>query len=307
MEIIKVDSIYKKFGKLIAVNNISFNINEGEIIGYLGPNGSGKTTTIKTILSLYKCDSGTVHILGYDLNNNYQHSTNQITAIFDENGLYLNLSAEENLKFFGMLKGYSKNELKKNINELLIEFDLYKKRNEIIKKFSKGMKRKLAIARALILKPKILVLDEPFDGIDIESKEKIINLLKKYVAENKMTIFFTSHVISDIDKIANRLIIINKGEIIFDGLNKEFETKSEYESIHISLIKKYKIEEIENIFKNKYGIKKILIKDSKLILNKEISNDNIVDILINNNIAFSEIIKEKETLGDFYLRMVKNE
>ncbi|WP_310602964.1 ABC transporter ATP-binding protein [Anaerosporobacter sp.] len=214
MNIVKVEHLTKQYGSQQAVSDVNFTIDKGEIVGYLGPNGSGKTTTINIITGLVTPDKGKVDVLGCDVAKEYSKLLSRIGVVLDVNGLYERLTAKQNLEFFlnACGKSIDMKELDNMMELLQLKNDIDKK----VKCFSKGMKRKLALARVLLVKPEMVFLDEPFDGIDIEVREEIIQLIRYYQEEYSTSFMLTSHVMADIEELATRIIVIREGKIIID-------------------------------------------------------------------------------------------
>jgi len=239
-KMVKVTNLSKSFKNVNAVNNISFTVEPGEIVGLLGENGAGKTTTLRMLATMLKPTSGTVEINGYDILNDGDKVRSQIGILFGgEVGLYDRLTARENIRYFAMLNGISKEEADKNISELckLLDMDEYIDRR--VGKFSRGMKQKVAIARSIIHNPKVMLFDEPTMGLDVTASRIVQNFIFKCKEENK-AIIFSSHSMQEVEKLCDRVIIINKGKII--------------ENIRIQDLKeKYKNNDLEEVFVSLIG------------------------------------------------------
>ena len=206
---IDVKNLTKKFGNILAVDNLTFHVNEGEIFGFLGPNGAGKTTTTRMLCCLISKTSGEAKIAGYEIGN-IAHSLEirKIIGLIPDNvGLYNELTAYENLDFYGKLYECSEKQRKENIEYFLRMMDLWDKRNQDVGSFSKGMKQKIAIARALIHNPKLLFLDEPTVNLDPESSKVVLDLILQLKKEGK-TIFLNTHNLDEAQRICDRIGII---------------------------------------------------------------------------------------------------
>lgn len=237
---VKVTNLSKSFKNVNAVSNVNFTVDAGEIVGLLGENGAGKTTTLRMLATMLKPTEGTVEINGYDIINDGDKVRSQIGILFGgEVGLYDRLTARENIRYFGMLNGISKEEADKNISELckLLDMDEYIDRR--VGKFSRGMKQKVAIARSIIHNPKVMLFDEPTMGLDVTASRIVQNFIFKCKEENK-AIIFSSHSMQEVEKLCDRVIIINKGKII--------------ENIRIQDLKeKYKNNDLEEVFVSLIG------------------------------------------------------
>ncbi len=210
--VIEANALTKRFGDIVAVNQVTFSIKRGEFFGFLGPNGAGKTTTIRMLTGIIKPSSGKVSIMDYDI----QHQTleaKQIMGIVPEiSNAYVDLSAWNNITFQGELYGLSKSECNSIATELLKNFGLYERKDQLVKFFSKGMKQRLIICHALLSQPQILFLDEPTVGLDVQSTTIIRQKLRQ-INKKGTTIFLTTHNMEEANQLCERVAIINHGKI----------------------------------------------------------------------------------------------
>jgi ABC-2 type transport system ATP-binding protein len=216
MDIVTVTDLSKRYGDFKAVNGVSFSIQRGEIFGFLGPNGAGKTTTINMMVGLARPSGGSVVIDGIDAVKSVKQAQSIMGIVPDESNLYAEMDGFDNLCFCGSLYGMRKTAREKRAKELLEQFDLIKAGKRPFKAYSKGMRRKLTIAAAMIHTPKILFLDEPTTGIDVESARQIRQLLLK-LKESGTTIFITTHYIEEAERICDRIAFIVDGKIVASG------------------------------------------------------------------------------------------
>ena len=210
---IRAVGLTKRYGKTLAVDHIDFDVQEGEIFGFLGPNGAGKTTTTRMLIGISKPTEGTAEILGYDIQKNSVQAKELMGIVPDISNVYTDLSAWENLIFTGRLYDISKVERENRAKELLQVFGLFERRKDSVEGFSKGMKRRLCIAMALMNKSSILFLDEPTTGLDVQSSLTIRNLVKQLNAEG-LTVFITTHNMEEANQMCDRVAIINNGKIV---------------------------------------------------------------------------------------------
>jgi len=210
---IRVSSLSKYFGEIRAVDGISFEVKEGKLFGFLGPNGAGKTTTQRMLTGILKPDSGTIHIMGFDLLRNPFDAKILMGIVPEMSNPYIDLSAWDNLMLMGELYGVSKKRRKQRAMELLEMFGLGDRKDQKTKGFSKGMKQRLILAMALIHEPKLLFLDEPTSGLDVQSARLIRNHLRE-LNQNGATVFLTTHNIEEANQMCDRVAIINSGKII---------------------------------------------------------------------------------------------
>jgi ABC-2 type transport system ATP-binding protein len=228
--ILEVNNLTKKYGNFTAVNGIVFNLAEGEILGFLGPNGSGKTTTINMLTGLAKISSGSVNLAGFDCTHRIKKAQRLMGIVPDESNLYEELNGFDNLCFCASLYGIEKHVRQERARQLLKRFGLENTGNKPFKAYSKGMKRKLTIAAGIIHEPKILFLDEPTTGIDVASARQIRQLIKD-LNKNGTTIFLTTHYIEEAERLCHRIVFIVGGEIVRVGTINELMQEAQRENI----------------------------------------------------------------------------
>lgn len=211
MEAIEVTNLVKTYGKVTAVNDISFSIEKGKICGILGPNGSGKTTTIKSICNLIIPDRGVIKLFGKDNKKSTQH----ISALFEgTRNLYWRLTPKENLRYFAGIRGIGGKKVEKTIDELLDRFNLEDKKNVIVNNLSRGMQQKVAIAMTLICDTDIVLLDEPTLGLDVQSFMDIKDILKDIAFDMKKTVLLSTHDMNLVQDVCSDVVVLNKGKIV---------------------------------------------------------------------------------------------
>jgi ABC-2 type transport system ATP-binding protein len=210
-KLLEVKNVSKSFGVRKVLDDISFDIYEGDIVGLIGPNGAGKTTLIKTILSLYKKDSGSIKICGYDTVKDLEKSLSNVGCIIESPDMYQNLSGRNNLKITEIL---SENDTKEYTDYIIKLVKLEDRINEKVKKYSLGMKQRLGLANALLKRPKLLILDEPTNGLDPLGIKEIRDILKNLSIKENIAILISSHILSEIENICDRVLIINEGKLV---------------------------------------------------------------------------------------------
>lgn len=209
LEAIEVNKLSKYYGKVKAIDNISFSINKGEICGILGPNGSGKTTTIKSICNLIIPDSGDIKIFGKD----NKKATGHISALFEgTRNLYWRLTPRENLRYFAGIRGLGGRKIESDIDDLLDRFSLLDKKDTMVNNLSRGMQQKVAIAMTLLCDTEIILLDEPTLGLDVQSHIDIKNMLMEIASSMNKTILLSTHNMNLVQDICNDVVILNKGK-----------------------------------------------------------------------------------------------
>jgi len=233
---IRVTNLSKKYKNFLAVDNISFSVKKGEIFAFLGPNGAGKSTTIKMLTTLLHPTSGTISINGFDPTHEQDQVRNSFGIVFQDPSLDDELTTLENMEFHGVLYGLSKQVRRERIQELLTIVELWDRRDNLVKTFSGGMKRRLEIARGLLHHPKIFFLDEPTIGLDPQTRKKIWDYILELNHTQQTTIFFTTHYMEEAEQMATRIAIIDHGKIIASGTAKELKSKTKTTSLEKAFI-----------------------------------------------------------------------
>ncbi len=229
--IIVVENLVKKFKDFTAVDNISFSVGKGEIFAFLGPNGAGKTTTIKMLTTLLHPTSGSVKINGFDPFKEMDEVRKSFGIVFQDPSLDNELTAYENLDMHGIMYKVEKKLRMERIEHLLKFVGLWDRRDDFVKTFSGGMKRRLEIARGLIHHPKILFLDEPTLGLDPQTKNSLWEYVGKLNKEEGMTVFLTTHYMEEAEKVADTIAIIDHGKIVMQATAKELKKKTKTDSL----------------------------------------------------------------------------
>ncbi len=226
MNIIEVKNLSKKFKGLTAVDNISFNVEKGEIFAFLGPNGAGKSTTIKMLTTLLHPTEGEMQLNGHNPVENPDEVRRSFGIVFQDPSLDDELTAYENIELHGVLYDVPRAIGRKRAEELLKLVELWDRKDDFVKTFSGGMKRRLEIARGLLHHPKILFLDEPTLGLDPQTRNHMWNYIKELNQKEGITVFFTTHYMEEADRIAGRIAIIDHGKIVASGTTQELKEKT---------------------------------------------------------------------------------
>ena len=223
---IETNNLTRTFSNLTAVDNLTLNIEKGEVFGFLGPNGAGKTTTIRMLACLISPTKGTATVAGYDIHKEPLKVRQSVGILTENPSLYERLTAYENMDFFAQAYGITDTaERQKRIQELLEFFHLWDRRNDKVAGFSKGMKQKLAIVRATVHRPPVMFLDEPTAGLDPESAKEIRDLMAELSQREKCTILLSTHHLEDAEKLCKRVLIMNKGKVLLIGSPDELRQK----------------------------------------------------------------------------------
>lgn len=299
-KIIEVHRLNKKFKNLTAVDNLDLNVYKGDVFGFLGPNGAGKSTTIRMLLTLIKPTSGNIKIFGKDLNKHRNEILAKVGAIVEKPDFYLYLSAKKNLEILSKMSGLDISN--KRIMEILELVGLEKRYNSKVKTYSHGMKQRLGIAQALLHDPKLIILDEPTVGLDPQGIKEVRELIIKLSSENNITIFLSSHILKEIEIVANRMVIINKGKTVVEGKVKDLLNDGN-ETVVIKFNKNAKIEQA--LVKFNYDNK--LFQIEKDVLRINITEDEIPELI--RNLVLENInifsVEKKNTLEDYFLKITE--
>ena len=220
---IQVENITKKYGSFVAVNDISFEIDEGEIVGFLGPNGAGKSTTMNMITGFIEPTSGRIIVDGYDISKKPKKAKRQIGYMPEGVPLYSDLTVKEFVSYMAELKGVPRKERKEKVKKAIEETGLTDVQNKLTKNLSRGYKQRVSMAGALVSNPKVIILDEPTVGLDPKQVTEIRALIKELGKEH--TVILSSHILSEVSQICNRVIIINSGKIIAVDTPENLEKK----------------------------------------------------------------------------------
>lgn len=305
MKAIEVKNLTKYYGKVKAVDNISFEIEKGKICGILGPNGSGKTTTIKSICNLIIPDKGNIKIFGKDNKKSAEH----ISAVFEgTRNLYWRLTPKENLRYFAGIRGLGGRKIENNIDILLDKFNLTDKKDVMVNNLSRGMQQKVAIAMTLICDTKIILLDEPTLGLDVQSFIDIKDMLADIVSSMNKTILLSTHNMNLVQDICDDVVILNKGKVIAQDsvakLMDMFETMT-YEIILAESLSKSDKEYLLSIDYDLYFINNKTKLEVDIFDIKEIYD--IIDKLKEKNILIKEIKQKDNNFERIYLNITNEE
>ncbi|MDP1833941.1 MAG: ATP-binding cassette domain-containing protein [Candidatus Moranbacteria bacterium] len=237
MDIIKVKNLVKKFDDITAVDDVSFEVEKGEIFAFLGPNGAGKTTTIKMFTTLLQPTSGKILINGFDPVTDPNDVRRSFGIIFQDPSLDDDLTAFENLEFHGVLYDIPKEVRRERITELLRLVELEKRKDDLVKEFSGGMKRRLEIARGLLHHPEIIFLDEPTLGLDPQTRNHLWSYIKDMNQKENITVFFSTHYMEEADRMADRIAIIDNGKIVAEGTAQKLKEETDSQTLEDAFLK----------------------------------------------------------------------
>jgi ABC-type multidrug transport system ATPase subunit len=297
--IIQVKNLSKRFGNFQAVKDVSFTVNKGDVFGFLGPNGAGKSTTIRCLLSLIQADSGSIELFGKDLKNDRKEILRQIGSIIEKPDFYKYMSARKNLEVFARISGADVDG--SDIQNMLEFVGLGDRGPHKVSGFSHGMKQRLGIAQTLLHNPELIVLDEPTTGLDPQGIVEVRNLILKLKNEQHKTILLSSHQLSEIELIANRMVIINKGMSIVEGDVAELLNSTE-------LMVSYEVDDVNALVN--------FLTSSKPDLHYNVISERTIEIGLNKN-EVPELTEEliranirihaiepKRKLEDYFMKII---
>ncbi len=306
---IEVKNVTKKYGKIVAVDNISFTIKEGEIVGLLGPNGAGKSTTMNMLTGFIEQTEGNIIIDGYDTLRRPKKAKTNIGYMPEGVPLYTDLTVKEFVRYMAEIKKVEKKERKQKVEEIIKQTGLKDVEKKLIKNLSRGYKQRVSMAGALVGNPKILILDEPTVGLDPKQITEIRNLIKELGKTH--TVILSSHILSEVSQICNKVIIINKGKIVAIDTPENLEEKvASNNNIYLTVednndkMKDIKIEgmkKLELIQENGDGTKQYMLEAQKdMDLRKTIFSE-----LAKENITIFEMKKADSTLEDAFMKLIE--
>ena len=300
--IISVKGLSHNYGQVEAVDDISFSVKKGQIFSFLGPNGAGKTTTINILITLLPIQKGKVIISGFDSEKQQDDVRKSIGIVFQNETLDMNLTVWESMEFHGRIYSLPKEVRRPRIDELLKVVELDEKRNELVKNLSGGMKRRLEIARGLLTRPKVLFLDEPTIGLDVQTRMKIWHYIKK-VNQEGVTIFLTTHYMDEADRLSDVIYIIDKGKIIANGTSESLKNSIGKDMIYLEtdndkkatkILKEMK--EINDVRNSSKGLVVSLKSEGTKFMPK------LFDKIRNEGIEIRSINLKKPSLDDVFIQ-----
>jgi ABC-2 type transport system ATP-binding protein len=302
--VIEVRDLTKSYGEVLAVDHISFEVKESEIFGFLGPNGAGKTTTIRMLTGLSKPTAGTARVLGFDVESEIVEAKKYIGVVPEASNLYDELSAFNNLLFMAQLYGIPRSQRKARAEELLKTFGLYERKDHLFSTFSRGMKRALTIAAALIHSPKLLFLDESTIGLDVVAARSLRNLISN-LRHQGVTIFLTTHYLEEADLLCDRIAILVKGRILKIDTPDALKAVAEEESV-IELSLKKMTTRIAEELSERLPELKVIATNNKVRIYGGVPVrvlEEVLQYVKNRGIEIDKVNSIKPSLEDAFIRI----
>jgi ABC-2 type transport system ATP-binding protein len=296
--VLRTTRLSKKFGKRWAAKDLNLEVRRGDVFCFLGPNGAGKSTTIRMILTLLMPSSGSIEMFGMDLHRHRQVVLSRVCGIVEKADFYLYLSAYKNLEILGSM---TRRVQKREIMDALDVVGLTSRAFEKVKTFSHGMKQRLGIAQALLTEPELIILDEPTTGLDPQGMKEVRGLIKRLASEKEMTIFLSSHLLSEVEMVATRMAVINRGELIAQGSVSELLDREPLEySIQVS-----PLDSATELLRKLTWVELLSVEDGKIELRVEPGHASELNkLLVSNHIEVLSFYPHR-TLEDFFLKITE--
>ncbi len=301
---IKTENLGRDFASIRALDDLSIEVPTGSVFGFLGPNGAGKTTTIRLLLGLLEPTHGRAQVVGFDTVRQADEIRTRSGALLEHNGLYERLSAENNLEFYGRVWRIPASERQARIRELLTNLELWKRRKEPVANWSRGMKQKLAMARALFHRPTLLFLDEPTAGLDPSAAARLRDDLEKLVEIEGVTVFLNTHNLAEAERLCQQIGIIRGGKLVANGSPNELRARAGNPHLEI-MGKGFTSDAIQELRRRKEVVSAELHNNSLTIQLREAGETApLVSILVRSGVQVEEVIKAQSSLEEVFLSLV---
>jgi len=302
---VSLENLTRVFGAVKAVDNLSFDVPAGTIFGFLGPNGAGKTTTIRLLLGLLEPTSGGGRVLGFDIRSQGDEIRARTGSLLEHSGLYDLMCAEDNLEFYGRINRMPEKERRARIEELLKQTGLWERRKESVGTWSRGMHQKLALTRALLHRPEMVLLDEPTDGLDVLSAASIRDHLVSLAREEGVTIFLTTHNMAEVEKICTQIALIRKGKLLAIGHPGELCSRTG--SRRLEVIGRGFHQDVLCLLRERPEVQAAEIHESCLLidLGNEADTAPLVNILVGAGVQIEEVRCSRVSLEEVFLEMME--
>lgn len=303
---VAIKGLSKHYGDIVALDRVSLEVRKNEIFGFLGPNGAGKTTTIRILTGVIKPDGGTASIMGYDVLKQPLHAKQVISVVPETSNVYIDLTAWQNLMLIGELYGISKMERAERAEVLLGKFELYERRNQVARGFSKGMKQRLMLCMALLTQPSVVFLDEPTAGLDVKSARLMRDIIRRFNEEGT-TVFLSTHNMEEANQLCDRIAIINHGRIAAIDTPENLRMKSSsLKSIEVSFNKPVSVDAMHSMphvaQAKKMGDRIRLYTDEPQIV-----IENLIDYAHSQRLAINSLNTLAPTLEEVFVKLTEKQ
>lgn len=306
MDAIRIENLSRSFGSVKALNRLSLDVERGTVFGFLGPNGSGKTTTIRLLLGLLEPDDGRAEVLGLDTRTQAEQIRTRCGALLEYSGLYERLSAADNLDYYGRIWHMGKSDREDRIQELLEPLDLFDRRAEPITRWSRGMKQKLAVARTLMHRPELVFLDEPTSGLDPVASAALREDLEGLAEREGVTIFLTTHNLADAEKLCTKVAVINHGELMAAGSPEQLGSSTAAPRLYVTgelgpqVVEQLRANPLVTKLEQHNGRVEIDLSDLS-------RSHELVALMVASGAEIDEVRKEKADLEAVFLALMEDE
>jgi ABC-2 type transport system ATP-binding protein len=305
--VIRTESLTRNFKTVRAVDALNLTVPRGAVFGFLGPNGSGKTTTIRMLLGLVEPSSGAAHVLGFDAATQADQIRTRSGALLEYSGIYERLSGEDNLDLYGRIWKMRADERQVRIRELLESFGLWERRRELAGAWSRGMKQKLALARTMLHRPSLIFLDEPTAGLDPVAAASLREELMALVVREGVTVFLTTHNLVEAEKMCARVAVIRQGKLLAEGPPSELRARNGKRRVDV--YGRGLNDRVLTALRESTDVKAAAADDGHLVL--EMRNDaavpHLVRMLVAQGVEIEEVLKVKASLEDVFLTLVEED
>ncbi len=304
---ISTENLSRNFGQVQAVDNLCLQVPRGIVFGFLGANGSGKTTTIRLLLGLLEPTQGRAEVLGYDTRSQANSIRRRTGALLEHPGLYERLSAADNLEFYARAWRLPTLQRRSRIKELLTNLGLWERRHESVGTWSRGMKQRLAVARAMLHHPPLIFLDEPTAGLDPVAAVALREQLQVMVEQEGVTVFLTTHNLGEAEKLCQLLAVIRQGKLIAVGNPKELRDKASVPRIEV--VGRGFTPQVQSYLQNQPGVAEVNIAGEVLTINlhKPTSASPLVNLLVREGVQIEEVRKGSASLEEVFLNLMEAE
>lgn len=304
---IRTENLSRDFGAVHALDNLSLQVPAGIIFGFLGPNGAGKTTCIRLLLGLLEPTRGRAEVLGYDTHTHADEIRQRTGALLEHSGLYERLSAEDNLEFYGRIWHLPAGVRRTRIRELLNHFKLWERRNEAVATWSRGMRQKLAIARALLHRPELIFLDEPTSGLDAVAAAALRDDLSALVAREGVTVFLTTHNLTEAEKLCQQIAVIRQGKLL--ALGHPDELRASTGGSRLEIVGRGVTDQVLADLRARPEVASVSMANGRLFIElcQELDSAPLVSELVRAGVQVEEVHRGKASLEDVFLALVEED
>ncbi len=304
--IIRTEGLTRVFGSVRAVDGVDLDVPPGVVFGFLGPNGAGKTTMIRLLLGLLEPSGGRASVFGHDTRREPGAIRERAGALLEHHGLYERLSAEDNLEFYARVWRLGPAARRDRLRELLAPLGLWERRREPVGRWSRGMKQKLAVARALLHRPALLFLDEPTAGLDPVAAAALRDELETLVSREGVTVFLTTHNLGEAERLCNRVAVIKQGRLLAVGHPDELKARS---ATRAEIEGRGFTEETLALLRGQPGVLRADLRNGRLVLElaEAAGTSPLVALIVQSGCAVEEVRKDKGTLEDVFLTLMEEE